>query len=216
MSLTLAPRVPAEFVGRARVLRDAIVAEDEPTGRLVTALMAPLPDRIKRRCNPIPRAATLKAVAHAWRHDMPPKSRLALDVRLERKSLRIHEMRLSSSVYKSAAWTDDDYESGLVILGITLEAWAFHYTFTTCTIAHVSQHAIARRLQRSPDGSEGAIVRDLQALGQAHHALADREGGTEFTVPAGGGVWAGSVKLMRDRAARAPSKSLLTRTFLDG
>jgi len=206
--------VPAEFTGKARVLHAAIAGEDEPTGRLVAALADRITDRIKQRRNPIPRADTLKAVAYAWRHTMPPRSRLALDISLERKSLRIHEMRLSSSEYRSAAWDDDNRERGLVIMAIELEAAPFHYQFTTSTLAHISQHAIARRLQRGRGGGEAAVLRDLRALGEAHPGLVDRPDGAEFVVPAGGGGWRGAVQTTRDRAAKAPGKLLLVRTFL--
>ena len=74
--------------------------------------------------------------------------------------------------------------------------------------------AIARRLQRGRGGSEAAVLADLRVLGEAHHALRDRPDGTEFEVPASDGVWLGTVKTMKDRAAKAPGKSLLVRTFI--
>jgi hypothetical protein len=70
MSVTLASRVPAEYVGKARLLRDAIAAEDKATGELITALAARPTSRI-RRGNPIPRADMLSGIAHEWRQRVP-------------------------------------------------------------------------------------------------------------------------------------------------
>jgi hypothetical protein len=207
-----ASRVPPEFIGRGRVLRDKIGDEDEPTGRLINSLATRLTDRIKDRRNPIPRPDVLRGVADAWRRNLPPRSRLDLSIELQKKSLRIHEVRLSSSVYRSAAWAE--HERGVVIMAITLEAAPFHYRFATATIAHVSAHAIARRLQRGRGGSEAEVLHDLRMLAQAYAALSGRPDGEEFTVPAGDGAWVGTVKTMQDRAAKAAGKSMLVRTFL--
>jgi hypothetical protein len=215
VSVALAPKViPAEWRGKARVFRDAIGAEDEPTGRLVTTLAQRLKVRIKERRDAVPRPEDLRGVAFTWERHMPPRSRLDLAINLQRKSLEIREVRLSSSVYRAAAW--GEHEAGLVIMAITLEAAPLHYEFKTGTIAHVSVHAIARRLQRGRGGSEADVLRDLGVLGRAHEALAGRPDGADFEVPAADGFWIGTVETMRDRAAKRPGKSLLVRTFLDG
>jgi hypothetical protein len=102
---------------------------------------------------------------------------------------------------------------GLIINGITLEAAPFHYQFITCNVAHVGMHARARRVQRGLDASWPAIARNLRILGRAHHALADRPDGSDFTPPlTGGGAWCGIVRDPRQEF----DKALVVRTFLGG
>jgi hypothetical protein len=213
MSVTLASRVrvPAEYVGKARLLRDAIAAEDKATGELITALAARLTSRI-RRGNPIPRADMLSGIAHEWRQRVPSRSRLALEISLGRKSLAIREMRVTASEYRPEEWNTT--ERGLTVFMIGLETGPFRYMFAIHTLAHASLHAIGRRSQRGLDATEAAILHDLRALGVAHHALADRPDGAEFAVPASGGAWRGNVEFVRDPRTGYYDKALAVRTFM--
>ena len=209
----MAPRgVPAEFTGMARQLRDAVAAEDGPAGKLMTTLAKRVTTRI-RSGNVIPRADTLTGIAHEWRQRMPPRSRLALEIDLDarRKSLRICEMRATASSYRGDGW--ETVERGLIVLMIQLEAGPHHYTFGSYKLSHISLHAIGRRIQRGLDASEASIMRDFLALGAAHHTLADRADGAEFSVPVQGGSWRGTVQLLRDQAA-STDMALAVRTFL--
>jgi hypothetical protein len=206
--------VPAEFRGRARQLRDRIAQEAEPARTLVAELSDRIIARIKRH-HRIPRADTLSRVADAWCRQMPQHSRLALQVDLNRrgKTLRINEMRLSASEYQDVSWETN--EKGVIVLVVGLEAGPYRYMLATTTLAHVSLHAIARRLQRGLDGSQDAIKRDLHALGVAHPALTDRPDGTDFVVPVPGGTWRGTVERVVDKRI-GHDRALVVRTFVDG
>jgi len=175
-------------------------------GRIVAGL---------KRGRPIPRVSTLVGIADQWRRHLPARARLALEIDLDRrrKSLRIREMRVTASVYRAAGW--DTMEQGLIVDLFKLEAGKSHYRFAVHVLAHVSSHALARRFQRGLGGDEASIMRDLHAISQAHHALADRPDGHEFSVPvpASGGVWCGTVGLLAD-AAVGTDPGLLVRTFI--
>ena len=220
MGLTLAPTdiytsskvVPAEFRGLARVFRDRFAAEDRASGETVSRLDARIRTRVKGG-NPIPRRDTLTGAARGWRERLPPLSRLALEIDLQQrgKALTIREMRLSSSEYRDAAWTEA--ERGLVVMMIGLACGPFRYEFTKHTLCHVSHHALARRMERGSDTSDAAIKRDLKLLGQAQHGLADAANGTDFTVPVPGGNWLGNVALMRNPRGSF-DVALAVRTYL--
>ena len=108
----------------------------------------------------------------------------------------------------------DVAERGLIVNVVLFEVAPFHYQFDIFTLAHVSAHALARRFQRGLDTGEAAIMRDLKALGQAHHALADRPDGTDFVVPlVDGGNWRGSVELVCDPRI-GYDRALTVRTYL--
>ena len=182
------------------MFRDRIAAEDRATGETVTRLDARIRTRVKGG-NPIPRRDTLTGATRGWRERLPPLSRLALEIDLQQrgKALTIREMRLSSSEYRDAAWTEA--ERGLVVMMIGLACGPFRYEFTKHTLCHVSHLALARRIERgsdtsdTSDTSDAAIKRDLKLLGQAQHGLADAANGTDFTVPVPGGNWLGNVAL---------------------
>lgn len=213
MSLTLASsRVPAEFLGQARALRTAIAAEDQAVGEMVTQLDGTIRDRVQRG-NPIPRRDVLAGVARDWQRRLPQRGRLALEIDLAKrgKSLSVREMRLSSSEYLDSTWRET--ERGLALLVIGLDCAPLRYEFVKHTLCHVSLHALARRLERGADVTEGAILQDMRALGEAHRALADRPNGAAFTVPVMGGSWRGNVALMRTPRGSF-DKGLVIRTFI--
>jgi hypothetical protein len=194
----------------ARRLRDAVAAED----RVVGELTGELTDRIRARKKPIPRRETLTGVADEWRRRMPPRGQLAIEIDLNarRKSLRIREMRATTSVYRPEEW--DVAEKGMIVGLTLLEVWPLHSKFDLYTLAHVGLHAIGRRFQRGVDTSEAAIMHDLHALALAHHRLADQPSGSEFRVSLDhGGVWRGSVELVHDPRV-GYDKSLTVRTYL--
>jgi len=134
--------VPPEFTGLARQLRDAIGTEVEPSADVMTELALRITDRI-RRGSPIPRADVLAGTAHDWRHRLPERGRLVLEIHLDRrkKSLRIREMRAGPSIYQPQSW--DVAEHGVLINGYMLEAWAHHFDFKILTLVHVGLHGFA-------------------------------------------------------------------------
>jgi hypothetical protein len=213
MNVTLAPsvKVPAEHMGRARLFRDTIVAEDRASGEAVTAIVTPLRARAERG-NAIPRRDALVGAANAWRC-MPPRSRLALEVDLQqrRKVLSIREMRLSSSGYLDREW--NEAERGLAIILIALDCRPRKIEFSKPVLVHASLHALGRRMERGGDTSDDAIRRDLRLLGEAHRTIADAPNGTAFTVPAPVGSWVGNVALLHTPHGEF-DVGLVARTFV--
>ena len=57
-------------------VRDAIATEDKATGEMNRTLT----DRIRARRKAIPRRETLTGVADEWQRNMPPRSRLAIEI----------------------------------------------------------------------------------------------------------------------------------------
>jgi hypothetical protein len=215
MNVALASsRVPSEYVGRARQLRDAIGVEDKPAGEMMAAMLERLKARIARG-NKIPRVDTLVGIAREWQRNIPVRGRLAIEVNLDKrkKSLRIREMRLTTGEYQPPAW--DVAERGLIIELVTLEAQPFRCVLGIHNLAHLGLHAIARRFQRGLDDSEAAILRDMRLLGEAQHGLADRPEGADFVVGVPGGHWRGHVSHVYDRRI-GRDVALAVRTFVDG
>ena len=213
MSATLAAsRVPVEFIGLARLLRDRIAAEDRPSGEGMGRLTEDVRSRI-RRGNPVPRAVALSGLAHGWRHKLPPLSRLGLEIDLNarRKTIVIRESRLTSSGYRDQGWDEDATEIGLIINLIQVRVGPSDYEFRFFTLSHISLHALARRFQRGLDVGEAAILRDLKALGEA--TLTDGAAGDDFVVPVPGGRWVGGVQAVRNRGVGPVDTAMIARTY---
>jgi hypothetical protein len=213
VALAASSIVPAEYRGLARVFRDRIAAEDRASGEAVSRLDRSIRDRFERG-NAVPRRDVLAGAARDWRTHLPPLSRLAVEITLAKrgKALTINEMRLSSSEYLDATWTEA--ERGLAVITVRLDAGPLRYEFTKRTLAHIGAHALGRRMERGRDTSDAAIKRDIHALGLAHSGLADAANGANIEVPVPGGSWRCNVAMMRTKRGDF-SQALAVRTYLD-
>jgi hypothetical protein len=90
--------VPTLFRGRARSLRDRLMADDIEASRIIDEVTAKAVARYKR--HPIPRPSTLADLARAWRQQMPPFGRLNLEVALGKRELVIRELRAGACVFR--------------------------------------------------------------------------------------------------------------------
>ena len=213
VALASRPRVPMEYIGRARLLREAVASEDQSSGEMMQSFV----DRVMARYHrsKIPRVDTLVGIARAWQHDVPARGRLAIETALDKrkKTLVVHELRLTASIYQPQHW--GVAERGLIVDGITLEVRPFMCRLDISTLVHLGLHALGRRLQRGVDASEAAVLGDIRVLAQAHHTIADRGEGADFSVPVLGGSWRGSVERVLDRRI-GYDMALAVRTFIDG
>ncbi len=72
------PRLPAEYLGRARQFRQRLIA----SSTVCTATLDRITGKTLRRYNrtPIPRPGALTDLARAWRYDLPEYGRLDLQI----------------------------------------------------------------------------------------------------------------------------------------
>ena len=215
MSAALAPSdwragpVDAAFLGQARAFRDRLKATSATCSRLIDAIAEPAVRRAKR--HPIPRREVLVDVARRW-SCMPSLGLLdsSTDLDLRKRTLRICQLRVCPSDFRSAAWSVD--EAGLSVLGLQLDIGPHRLNFAMPSLVTVSLHALARRYQRGLAVDDAAVFGDLHVLAKAHLRLATGAVGELFEVEASGGCWRGNVT---DASTSAGTDRILSaRTFL--
>jgi hypothetical protein len=205
-----APSVAAEFLGLARTFRNGVDMVDPVAIAAVDTIARSLRARLRRRQKMT--ASVEIAMDRQWRATVPAIGRLALETRVEARSLHIRELRLSSSRIHDKGWRDGDWEAGICINVIGLVADHRKFRFNSIALASLNLHAIGRRYQRGLDNSPAAIVSDLRSIADVAAEVAETDGNFEINVA--GGVWAGHVMEIRDEDGRDPTKILSIRTFL--
>ena len=197
-------RVGAQFLGRARALRQAVADEAITADRRIAAICERIHARY-RHGKPVARMQTLQDVERQWRETLPLRGRVAIETHLDRdqKTLRITELRARPSMsVGSLDW--DELEPGLFLSAVGLEAMPRHFHATHLTLAIVSLHALARRYQRGLAIEDAAVIHDLRPLAEQHEAIMPAGPGSSFSVPLlGWGLvaWNGFHRLLRSRQA---------------
>lgn len=199
---------PAEYIGKARAFRTAVVAQHAEAMAVMDRLVMPLMARFQYRQAPSP-GAFAKA-AQAWRDQVPSAGRLGLVVNAARSRLTIAETRAAPTAFRFEAWPDGDAETVIAITQTTLLASVERFRFGSAPAASVPLHALARRFQRGWDVSEVAIRADLAALAAPRPDML--AAGGDFSVPLADGCWVGTVTEIDDRGT--PTRILVVRSFM--
>jgi hypothetical protein len=194
-------RVPAEFVGLARRLRDEIAAAyPEAEIRRETLIY---PFRPRPGFVPMPRHTALKRLANKLRSP-PALGRLRAVAKFEAGELRVVELWAKPAKLEHDDWAEDEPALAILLRSITIRPPEF--AETNHRITGIGLHALARRYQRGTR-SDRAVLADLLALAEGYPAAV--AAGGEFAIPVpGGGRWIGAV---------APGEAVaIVRTFVDG
>src|SRR3954471_10598229 len=105
-------RVPNEYLGRARVLRNLIGEPATIAKKQIASLLTPLTPR--PGFTPMPRFDILKQIRDHWLK-LPKTGRLDVLAEFERGKLRVAEMRLTPTKLKYKSWQSDDWEQSISI-----------------------------------------------------------------------------------------------------
>jgi hypothetical protein len=189
----VASRVPAEFIGKARALRERIAraaaSHEVATERIIAPLRPrpawPTPDRPEY----------LAGVAKRYRACLSP-ARLCLDARAEGRALHLHEVVATADDTLLPGWGGP--EPALALLFLLIETPPFRERGGL--LAVVGLHALARRFQRGSGGPDG-VLRDLRSLALQYGRCLG-VAGDEFEAPCGGGRWIGPDR--RGRGQQVP------------
>jgi hypothetical protein len=182
-------RIPLEFIGQARALRQRIDRENERYEKAAERLIKPF--RPADRWHPMPRVAMLEELGQRWR-GLPAVGRLRATASCNSGKLSITEMRVEPSRLKIAAWQDELGEPAVSIILRMISISPPRFSDRTRTAAIFGLHALARRHERGANRTAQAVLEDMKALGLAYHTVLKAE--DEFAIPApGGGRWIGSV-----------------------
>jgi hypothetical protein len=197
--------IPAEFLGRARQFRNAVLAADAGIAAGLPGLLGPLQERLERK--PGLRPAMIADFTRRWPEVIADRFCLARAASADKNALAITELRLAASHLRNSAWDGQEWENGVSIAKLHFTTADGRLRLTATPIASVSLHALARRYQRSPRRDDAAVICDLKAL--ARQPPADR-------VTTNTGCWHGRVVASRHEVDGEPRPLplLAIRTFI--
>jgi hypothetical protein len=175
-------RVPAEFVGKARVFRDRMIAATTGVGMQMNAISQYSFGLYKRR-NAAPRPEHLIAIEQQWR-SISPGGCLRLTVRRDRRSMSIADTRITATTSKNIEWGDAS-EKSICLIESSLALTKRHAETMTTTLAAVSLHALGRWYQRAFTTNDTAMMLDLALVVKTVPTL--DPGATDVELPSGNG-----------------------------
>jgi hypothetical protein len=183
-------KVPAEFVGKARMFRSNMIAATTGVGTQMRAISQYTFELYERR-NSAPRPEHLVAIEQRWR-SIPSGGCLRLTVRREKRSMSIEDTRITATTSKNAEWGGDASEKSICLIESSLALTKRHAETMATTLAAVSLHALGRWYQRAFTTNDNAIMRDLALIVKAVPTLDCKC--TDLELPSGnGGSWRGSM-----------------------
>ncbi len=190
--VALAPRVAAEYIGRARLFRDAVVVADKRMAVALTEITAPLRARLRRW--PFLRPEHVVKTEREWLRLVPSEFRVGA-VRIDRsgREFEISETRATASLLFDNQWQDKDSERGVMLSTATLAVRDGRIQQCWCPLAIVSLQALARRIECRATANNEAIFRDLARLVDADPDVDH--------VDTNNGCWIGSIMTATDAGA---------------
>jgi hypothetical protein len=197
-----AQRIGAEWMGLTKLFRHQILLADIEASRRIAALMAPLQKRLRR--HPKLRDEQISGALRQW-YALPSFTHLGRVGGRTKDGFSIIETRVVSSKFQYLKWVNPDWEPGISVV-----RWEFvaegGLRLIPQPIAHISFHALARRIERGRDRTHPAILADLAAL-----ALAPHDAGV---VPCASGLWRAESGDAADEAGRELGRILSVRTYV--
>lgn len=196
-----AGKVPVEFIGRARQLRNRIAESHAEATAATEQLILPL--RPRPDFAPLYSRSVLGIGAARWRA-LPAFGRLFLLSELNNGKLTLAEVRARASRMSLPGW--DVKEPALSISLRAIDIAPASFSERAAMLAVIGLHALARRYQRGYEHTDDAVLRDLAPIGREFVTAVSTFG--EFRIAAGGGFWIGAV------ANSNGSPVLCVRTFI--
>jgi hypothetical protein len=183
-----ARRVPVEFIGKARLLRDQVARAHTTYSEAVESLIAPL--RPRAGFIPTFTRQTMSVFAGRWRDTIPQWGTFRFVTKAQRTKLAIAETRITPFRATMDGWDQDELGVALAVVTAMIELPAT-LKIDLQVVVTVSLHALARRVERGDHKSDLAVLRDLLPLVSSHPNRMAKGG--DFEIPGfHGGRWIGS------------------------
>jgi hypothetical protein len=190
----MSDKVPAEFVGKARLFRAGMQVATAPVGSRMHAVSRYSFD-IYRRRNAGPRPEQLISIEQQWR-SIPSAGRLRLAVRRDKRSMLIQDTRIVAATSRNAEWGDAS-EKSICLVESSLLLTKRRAEATVTMLAALSLHALGRWYQRAFATDEVAMLVDLGLVVAAVPGLTANASGAEVKSQ-NGGCWRGMIVVTPD------------------
>jgi hypothetical protein len=198
--------VPSEYIGQARLFREAVLDADRRVEAALPVLTAPLRSRLTRK--PTLRSEHVAGAARAWDLSVSDGLTLTVLAKYRKRSLTIAELRPTGSRWLTDSWCAADWQLGISLVWVAVSVENGRFRFTTRPAGHMLLHALARRFERGDGRSVEHIVRDLRALAAGLNS-------DLIEIPAVGGRWVGERHTVRDEDQGRNVTMFHCKTFLN-
>jgi hypothetical protein len=186
------PRVPPEFIGRARVLRDRLALPAATWAAGSRELLRPFAG--PKNTNYLRRRTLLARLPDDWRR-LPALGCLDLRFTTRARVLDIIETRAIPYRVHTEGWHDDELAIALLRRHVRVRGDRRPPAVDQASriFAVIGMHALARRYARGFDCADASVLRDLGALAErASWRTGIRGRAAELDVPVADGCWRGS------------------------
>jgi hypothetical protein len=173
--------VPREHLGRARELRNRVLAEDARVVPVLLGVAEPLLRRLVR--HPALRREHVAGAVRDWQVRMPGRYRIGAVSVSRGKVFAISEKRLSAHTLRVRGWDGEEPGVSIIQFGLCVLDGALKPIRATMALA--SLHSIARRIERGHERSEDAVLRDLARLADPTDAEGSGWLGRMSAIPSG-------------------------------
>ena len=120
---------------------------------------------------------------------VPVFGSIVRSVERTKRSLTITEVRIASAQMQVRAW-EATAEHGLSLVLVKIEVDKAGVRIENREIAFLGWHALVRRMQRSFDLSDAAVVKDIAEIFKMQRTLLEQKD-TKVAIETGSGVWLG-------------------------
>ncbi len=200
MSSQVSSRVPLEWIGRARALRNSIGESTVEAKAQIERLISPL--RPKPGIVKMPRHVILQQIRDHWLK-LPKTGQLDTVATFDKGKLKVGELRATPTRLRYAGWTEGDYEHSISLTHTLVFIHPPQFVYDRRDAVAFGLHAIARRYERGADKSDAAVLNDMVPL-----SLLTYEQRAEFEIPVNGGSWVGEAAKINGKLV------LIVRTYV--
>jgi hypothetical protein len=200
--------VPAEFVGRARALREKIAKAQGPYGKAVEQLIRPLRPRPAWPPPTHPRYLRRLAVAV----DAAARGSICslfseIQTGKQKLSISISDLVVTAETLLLPGWCSPEPALRVVLHITECQRRPFSYAYSAVPLGVLGLHALSRRFERGRPNGDADVLSDLRPLlGAFRRAIRTTAAEFRIATPASGGAWLG--QLTEDGA------SIAVRTFV--
>jgi len=208
------PAVPAEYLGQARLFRQAVLIADRRVQAAFPTITAPLIERYRRK--PTLRKQQMQDFVRAWQQRVGDEFTLVRRVSVTPEELLVDELRAATSKEKKEDWEQSEWQAGISVVRVTASAKDREVKLDVQPWAHLLQHSLARRFERGMGRDAASVVRDLRTMAETLLAYASAGAGlAPAEIECLEGRWVGAVNVVRDDDASRNVRLYHCKTFLN-
>jgi hypothetical protein len=202
------PRLPAEHLGQARLLRQRLAVAEQVAHEVYDRVWQLVQQRHRTR------GSVLAEAARLWQQKMPACGSLSRTVQLTKHGLDITEARLCGDAeFRLKQWSDDGREPSIALTKLFLTCGRKRSYIHATKVAHLGLHCVSRWHERSRPNDDAAFYAACLPIVQVHSELLEHLT-DDFKIATVGGHWLGHMARLETATSKADDVIVAVRTFV--